>query len=46
MNLPNCYGQQIAAEVGWEPQGQRASLDRFVRLQLDEVANAKPTFPE
>ncbi|TPQ51967.1 hypothetical protein C2U72_05545 [Prosthecomicrobium hirschii] len=46
VNFPNRYGQQIAAEVGCEPKNLMASLDRFVRLQLDEIANAKPTLPE
>ena len=46
VNFPNRYGQQIAAEVGCDPKGLMASLDRFVRLQLEEIANAKPTLPE
>ena len=46
VNFPNRYGQQISAEVGCEPKSLMASLDRFVRLQLDEIANAKPTLRE
>lgn len=46
VNFANRYGQQIASDIGADPKATMASLDRYVRLQLDEIANAKPTLPE
>jgi len=46
VNFANRYGQQIASDIGADPKATMAALDRYVRLQLDEVANAKPTLPE
>lgn len=46
VNFANRYGQQIAAAVGADPRAVMAEMDKAVRLQLDEIANAKPTLPE
>lgn len=43
INFPNRFGAQIAAESGAEPRALMASLDRFVREQLNEIANIKPS---
>lgn len=42
LNFGNRYGQQIAAACGAEPKALMAELDKAVRLQLDEIARAKP----
>lgn len=46
VNFGNRYGQQIAAAIGAEPKALMAELDKAVRLQLDEIANARATLPE
>ena len=45
-NFPNRYGQQIAAAVGADAKLVMATLDQFVRLQLEEIANTKAILPE
>lgn len=46
VNFGNRYGQQIAAAIGADPKLVMAELDKAVRLQLDEIANARATLPE
>lgn len=46
INFPDRYGATIAAAVGCDPKLLMAELGKSVRLQLDEIANAKPTLPE
>ncbi len=46
VNFGNRYGQQIAAAINAEPKLVMAELDKAVRLQLDEIANARATLPE
>lgn len=45
VNFGNRYGQQIAAALGVDPKLVMAELDKAVRLQLDEIANARATLP-
>ncbi len=44
-NFATRYGQEMAAEIGCDPKALMAVLDRYVRVQLDEIANTKPTLP-
>lgn len=46
VNFGNRYGQQVAAAVSADPKVVMAELDKAMRLQLDEIANTKPTLPE
>ena len=45
-NFPNRYGQQIAGAVGCDARLLMATLDQYVRLQLEEIANTKAMLPE
>lgn len=40
-NFGNRYGANIAAEIGADPKVVMAALDKFMRLQLEEVANTR-----
>lgn len=44
-NFATRYGQEMAAEIGCDPKMLMAVLDRYIRAQLEEIANTKPTLP-
>ncbi len=45
LNFSNRYGQQLAAACGGEPRALMAALDKAVRLQLVEIAQARTSPP-
>lgn len=40
-NFGNRYGANIAAEAGADPKVIMAALDKYMRLQLEEIANTR-----
>jgi len=44
-NFPSRYGLEIAAASNAEPRTMIATLDRFMRVQIEELSSTKPTLP-